>query len=72
MCDVSLSAREMSPTGRPLERKHPNYKAQIILGARGTDSMDDFEDLGVTRAELDSRPMDHAEVSGLLPESVRT
>jgi NAD(P)-dependent dehydrogenase (short-subunit alcohol dehydrogenase family) len=62
VCDGSLIARELSPAGRVIERKHPNYKAQIILGARAATGADHIEDLGVKRSELDSRPMRHAEV----------
>jgi malonyl CoA-acyl carrier protein transacylase len=62
VCDLALIGRDVSPSGRPIERKQPNYKAQIVLGTRGSESFDDFEDLKVNRSDLDSRPMDHSEV----------
>ncbi len=31
-CEVSLATKEISPTGRVMERMHDNYKAVVLLG----------------------------------------
>ncbi|MBI5251754.1 MAG: SDR family NAD(P)-dependent oxidoreductase, partial [Desulfomonile tiedjei] len=60
-CEVSLATKEISPTGRLMERMHDNYKAVVLLGVE-SDAGVDASDFPVTSEELDSRPMAHKEV----------
>ena len=61
VCEVFLSSKAVSPTGRILDRMNLQYKALVLLGA--TPQADgDPADFPVGLEELDSRPMDHDEV----------
>ena len=62
ICETSLASREISPSGRNIERMQANYKALVLL--RGTDRypLDELPGFPVKLDELDSRPMDTAEV----------
>ncbi len=60
-CDVSLATREISPTGRIVNRVHDNYRATVILG-NATMNLRELEDFApIDSAVLDTRPMDHEE-----------
>lgn len=59
-CEVSLATKEISPTGRVMERMHDNYKAVVLLGG-DSGPAGDLADFPVRSEELDSRPMDHEE-----------
>jgi malonyl CoA-acyl carrier protein transacylase len=61
VCEVSLASREISPSGRIIERIQPNYKAFVLL--QGTDrfKVDELPGFPVRLDELDSRPMDRHE-----------
>ncbi len=59
-CEVSLATKEISPTGRVMERMHDNYKAIVLLG-RDSDPGCDLVDFPVKPDELDSRSMDKEE-----------
>lgn len=60
-CEVSLATKEMSPTGRMMDRIHDNYKAVVILGG-DSEPVSDLADFSVSPDSLDSRPMDNEEV----------
>jgi malonyl CoA-acyl carrier protein transacylase len=62
VCEVSLASREISPSGRLMERMQAKYKAFVLL--KGTDSFKPYDLPGfpVRLDELDSRPMDRHEV----------
>ncbi|MEW6348070.1 MAG: SDR family NAD(P)-dependent oxidoreductase [Thermodesulfobacteriota bacterium] len=62
VCDLVLETREISPSGRVLERMAPNYRAQVVLGANTSASPVAVPGFPVTNEELDSRPMATAEV----------
>ncbi len=61
-CELILATREISPTGRMMERITPNYRAQVILGHPSDSDFQELDGFPVTVAELDSRPMDKDEV----------
>jgi malonyl CoA-acyl carrier protein transacylase len=60
VCETSLSAKGISPSGRPVEQMHLGYRALILLGSmpRADAELPDFS---VRMEELDTRPMDHEE-----------
>ena len=61
VCEVSLSAKGISPSGRPVERMNLGYKAFVLLGTiPQTD--EDPSGFPVKMEELDTRSMDHEEV----------
>ncbi|HMK33423.1 MAG TPA: SDR family NAD(P)-dependent oxidoreductase [Desulfomonilaceae bacterium] len=62
VCEVTLSTREISPSGRVMERMNDNYRALVILGQKNKTIPLEMPGFPVTLEELDSRPMDHAEV----------
>ncbi len=63
MCEVSLSAQEMSPTGRLTDRFTPHDCGQVILdGGEGHLSAEGFSDFPVRLDELQTQPMDHKKV----------
>ncbi|MBI5569288.1 MAG: SDR family NAD(P)-dependent oxidoreductase [Desulfomonile tiedjei] len=61
VCEVSLAARELSPTGRVVEPKLANYRALVVLGGGPGRGFREPHDLRVTREELESRPMNRSE-----------
>ncbi|MCE5333340.1 MAG: polyketide synthase dehydratase domain-containing protein, partial [Desulfobacteraceae bacterium] len=61
ICEVFLSAKAISPSGRALDRMDLEYKARILLGAE-LQAESDLPDFPVKMAELDTRPVDHEEV----------
>jgi hypothetical protein len=62
MCEVSLSAQEMSPTGRLTDRFTPHYIGQVILDGGQGNLGEGFSDFPVRLDELRTRPMDHKKV----------
>ncbi len=62
LCEVSLSTREISPSGQPLDRRYTNYKGLVVLGSRPQASRDGFPGFPVTMEELESRPLGNDEV----------
>jgi NAD(P)-dependent dehydrogenase (short-subunit alcohol dehydrogenase family)/acyl carrier protein len=62
MCEVSLSAQEMSPTGRLTDRFTPHYIGQVILDGGQGNLGEGFSDFPIRLDELQTRPMDHNKV----------
>jgi len=60
-CGLSLSSRDISPTGRNLDTWSDNYHAQVILGCRESAPLE-HQPLAVTVHELDTPPVEHDEV----------
>ncbi len=61
-CEVTLDTREVSPSGRVMERMIPKYSAQVVLGAGSQAPPASVPGFPVNPEELDSRPMEHSEV----------
>ncbi|RJR48115.1 MAG: SDR family NAD(P)-dependent oxidoreductase [Deltaproteobacteria bacterium] len=62
VCDLTMETPLVSPTGRVLERKALNYRAQVILGAGISASWLDLPGFPVNQEELDSRPAEIEEI----------
>jgi malonyl CoA-acyl carrier protein transacylase len=62
MCEVSLSAQEMSPTGRLTDRFTPHYIGQVILDGGQGNLGEGFSDFPIRLDELRTRPMDYKKV----------
>ena len=62
MCEVSLSAQEMSPTGRLTDRFTPHYTGQVILDGGQGNLGEGFSDFPIRLDELQTQPMDHNKV----------
>jgi malonyl CoA-acyl carrier protein transacylase len=62
MCEVSLSAQEMSPTGRLIDRFVPHYTGQVILDGGQGNLGKEFSDFPIRPNELKTPPMDHNKV----------
>ncbi|MFZ3137987.1 MAG: SDR family oxidoreductase [Thermodesulfovibrionales bacterium] len=62
MCEVSLSAQELSPTGRLTDRFTPHYTGQVILDGGQGNLGEGFSDFPVRLDELQTQPMDHNKV----------
>ncbi|MDD2582764.1 MAG: SDR family NAD(P)-dependent oxidoreductase, partial [Desulfuromonadaceae bacterium] len=62
LCDVSLSAEEISPAGRLTGRFTPHCQGQVILDGGGGDPGEEFPDFPVRQDELRTRPMDSKKV----------
>lgn len=61
VCEASLAAQGISPSGRFLERTNQAYKAFVLMGSAPR-AVGDAAGFPITMEELDTRPMDHAEV----------
>jgi malonyl CoA-acyl carrier protein transacylase len=59
MCEVSLSAQEMSPTGRLTDRFTPHYTGQVILDGGQGNLGEGSSDFPIRLDELQTQPMDH-------------
>ena len=59
LCEVSLAAQEISPTGRLTDRFTPHCKGQVILDGGEGYLGEGFLDFPVRLDELRTRPMDH-------------
>lgn len=63
VCEASLETREISPTGRLMDRLSTNYRAHVLLGRR-TRSLDAMlQDFPVLPERLETRPIDNEEVN---------
>jgi NAD(P)-dependent dehydrogenase (short-subunit alcohol dehydrogenase family)/acyl carrier protein len=62
LCEVSLSAQELSPTGRLADRFTPHYTGRVILDGGQGDLGEGFSDFPIRLDELRTRPMDHNKV----------
>jgi hypothetical protein len=62
MCEVSLSAQEMSPTGRLTDRFNPHYMGRVILDGGQGNLGEGFSDFPIRLDELRTRPVDHRKV----------
>jgi len=62
MCEVSLSAQELSPTGRLTDRFTPHYIGQVILDGGQGNAGEGFSDFPIRPDELQTRPMDHKKI----------
>jgi malonyl CoA-acyl carrier protein transacylase len=62
MCEVSLSAQEMSPTGRLIDRFVPHYTGQVILDGGQGNLGEGFSDFPIRPDELKTPLMDHNKV----------
>jgi len=61
VCEATLETREISPTGRLMDRMNSNYRALIALGRPRV--LDRFpEDFPILPEKLETRPMDNNEV----------
>jgi len=61
-CHVSLATREISPSGQAMERMYKNFEATVILDGGQESEIEELSGFPVRLEELDTRPMDHAEV----------
>jgi acyl transferase domain-containing protein/NAD(P)H-dependent flavin oxidoreductase YrpB (nitropropane dioxygenase family)/NAD(P)-dependent dehydrogenase (short-subunit alcohol dehydrogenase family)/acyl carrier protein len=61
VCEVFLSTKAISPSGRILDRMNLQYKALVQLGAM-PQAYEDPADFSVKLEELDTRPANHEEV----------
>ncbi len=62
VCKVTLAGKGISPSGRVLDRLNDNYRAQVILGSCKSADLEELEGFPVRTDEVDTRPMDHAEI----------
>ncbi|MEJ2716352.1 MAG: SDR family NAD(P)-dependent oxidoreductase, partial [Deltaproteobacteria bacterium] len=62
VCDVSLATHEISPSGQVMERMYKNFRSLVILGNAKESPAGDPPGFPVRLDELDTRPMNHAEV----------
>ncbi|MGZ6237500.1 MAG: polyketide synthase dehydratase domain-containing protein, partial [Syntrophales bacterium] len=62
MCEVTLSAQEMSSTGKLTDRFAPHDAGQVILDGGQGQLGEGFSDFPVRRDELQTPPMDHHKV----------
>ena len=62
LCEVSLTAQEISPAGRLTERFTPQYKGQVILNGGGGYLGEVFPDFPVRPDELQTKPMNSKKV----------
>jgi malonyl CoA-acyl carrier protein transacylase len=62
MCDISLSAQEMSPTGRLTDRFTPHCMGQVILDGGQGNLGEGFSDFPIRLDELQTQPMDHKKI----------
>jgi hypothetical protein len=62
MCEVSLLAQEMSPTGRLIDRFVPHYTGRVILDGGQGNLGNEFSDFPIRPDELKTPPMDHDKV----------
>jgi hypothetical protein len=63
-CDVRLSSKNLSPTGRVLDNWSTNYQGQVILGMKAT-SLQPWPDFAIRKDELDTRSMEFSEIEDI-------
>jgi 3-hydroxymyristoyl/3-hydroxydecanoyl-(acyl carrier protein) dehydratase len=61
ICQLSLCTKELSPTGRIIDRFSDNYRSKVIL-SKNRQILNADPRFSIRPEELDSRPMDHEEV----------
>jgi hypothetical protein len=59
VCEVSLASREVSPTGRVIDRTVLNYKAQVVLGGEAGFSFVESGTFPIRKEDLDGGPLSH-------------
>jgi hypothetical protein len=62
ICEVSLAAQEMSPTGRLTDRFSQHYTGQVILHGGQGNLGEGFSDFPIRPDELQTQPMDHNKI----------
>jgi malonyl CoA-acyl carrier protein transacylase len=62
ICEVSLSAQELSPTGRLTDRFTPHYTGWVILDGGQGNLGEGFSDFPIRQDELQTQSMDHNKV----------
>ena len=62
MCEVSLSAQELSPTGRLADRFTPHYTGRVILDGGHGNVGEGFSDFPIRPDELQTQPMNHNKI----------
>lgn len=62
MCEVSLSAQDISPSGRLTDRFTPHHVGQVILDGGQGNLGEGFSDFPIRLDELQTQPMDHNKV----------
>jgi hypothetical protein len=62
MCEVSLSAQEMSPAGRLTDRFTPHDIGQVILDGGQGHLGEGFSDFPIRLDELPTPPLDHSKI----------
>ncbi|MBE0616332.1 MAG: SDR family NAD(P)-dependent oxidoreductase, partial [Proteobacteria bacterium] len=62
ICEASLSAAEISPTGRLVDRFTPHCTGQVVLGGGCGELAEWFEDFPVRPDELRTPPVSHEEL----------
>jgi malonyl CoA-acyl carrier protein transacylase len=62
LCEVSLSAQELSPTRRLTDRFTPHCTGQVILDGGQGNAREEFSDFPIRPDELQTQPMDHNKV----------
>jgi malonyl CoA-acyl carrier protein transacylase len=62
LCDAMMFV-EKGESGKIVERNHPNFKAQVILGGKMMKPDRSYDGFPVLETELDTRPMEHPEVT---------
>jgi hypothetical protein len=60
-CEVAISTREISPSGRVMDRRSSNYRAVVVLSSDFAVPPKTLVGFPVRSEELDSRPMGHDE-----------
>jgi hypothetical protein len=60
-CEVALATREISPSGRIMDRLQTNFRAIVALASDHAIHSDKLPGFPVKPEEFDSRPMDHKE-----------
>jgi malonyl CoA-acyl carrier protein transacylase/NAD(P)-dependent dehydrogenase (short-subunit alcohol dehydrogenase family) len=62
VCEVSLSVKEISPTGRLADRFIPHCTGQVLLGGGRGELAEWFQDFPVRLDELRTQPVNHEQV----------
>lgn len=62
VCELSLGTKEISPSGRVLDRVQSNYRARVILGGIDGAPLPEFPGFPVSLEEMETRPMEAEEV----------
>ncbi|MEI7448118.1 MAG: SDR family NAD(P)-dependent oxidoreductase [Desulfomonile sp.] len=61
-CEASISTQEISPSGRIIEPKQPNYKALVVLSGQRLSAETKFEGFPEVPREFETPSMDHSQV----------